>query len=146
MHDEHIMNRTKMQVIGWGLILTMGAFLVESGAVSGKSCHLISIAGPNEINTRALQIKKGDCVVFMNYSGTATNPHPVKVIFKEGEKCSAATESLVGLAMDETKCLVSDWVGYGQTPSAVFMKSGTYEYEVRFKEGGPPTTGRIVVK
>jgi plastocyanin len=140
------MNRTILPVIGWCLMLTLGVFLVGSGTAQGKSCHLVAIAGPNEINPRALQIKEGDCVVFMNYSGTATNPHPVKVIFKEGVKCSAATESLVGLAMDETKCLVSDWIGYGQTPSAVFIKPGTYEYEVRFKEGGPPTTGRIVVK
>ncbi len=60
--------------------------------------------------------------------------------------CLAATESLVGLALDENKCLTSGWIGYGQTPSAVFTKPGTYENEVSFKEGGPPTTGRIVVK
>lgn len=140
------MNRFKMQVIGLCLVLIMGVFIGGPGIAQGKSCHLAAIAGPNEINPRALHIKKGDCVVFMNFSGTVTNPHQIKVSFKEGEKCLSATESLMGLTMDETKCLTSGWIGYGQTPSAVFTKPGTYGYEVNFKEGGPPTTGRIVVK
>jgi plastocyanin len=140
------MNRSRFLVIGLCLVLTVGVILAGSRTAQGASCYLAAIAGKNDINPRTLHIKKGDCVVFMNYAGTATNPHQVKVSFKEGEMCLAATESLVGLAMDETKCLTSGWIGYGQTPSAVFTKPGTYKYEVIFKEGGSATTGRIEVK
>ncbi len=140
------MKRYRFLAIGLSLVLTMGFFFAGSGTAQGKSCYLAAIAGKNDINPRTLHIKKGDCVVFMNFAGTATNPHQVKVSFKEGEMCLAATESLVGLAMDETKCLTSGWIGYGQTPSAVFTKPGTYQYEVIFKEGGSATTGRIEVK
>jgi len=94
----------------------------------------------------SLKIKNGDCVIFMNFSGQAQGTDQVKVLYKEGKKCEAATAAAFGFGMDANKCFASGWLTYGQSANLVFVREGTYTYEVQFKGGGSPLTGEIVVQ
>ena len=134
--------------------------------VTATECHMAKIRNQDTgIEPQTLNLKVNDCVVFMNSSSPlyrpTAKPQDVKVVFNEGEKCLAATQSIVGLAIDDDKRLVSDWIGAGQInpvfskpgvynysgqPSVVFTKPGVYNYKVLYKTGGPSVLGVIKVE
>ena len=145
--EEVLMKRSNFAVIVLSMAFILGVFLATPQLSHAAGCYIATIKGQDVgVEPMTLNIKVKDCVVFMNFSGSPTTPQEVKVLFKEGAKCMAAMEQIVGLSMDANKCLASGWIGYGQTPSAVFSKPGTYMYEIMYKAGGPSIKGTITVK
>ncbi|MGO8990161.1 MAG: hypothetical protein ACLQGU_03695 [bacterium] len=139
------MNRISILLIAIGsvFILTMAVFLGDPGTTgAAETCNIVTIRGRDNIEPNMLTVKKGDCVVWMNW----TRDQDVLLSFKEGEKCIRATKAPVGFKMDVPKgCYIAGWVGYGDTVSLVFTQPGTYSYDVEFKVGGK-NRGTIIVK
>jgi plastocyanin len=145
MKGEHIMNKTKLLLIVTGavFILTSAIFLGRPTTIgAAEQCDIVTIRGRNNIEPNMLTVKKGDCVVWMNW----TQDQDVLISFKEGEKCIRATKSPVGFKMDvPSGCYLAGWLGYGQTASLLFTEPGSYTYDAEFKVGGK-NHGTIVVK
>ena len=145
MKGEYTMDKTKLLLIvtGVAFILTMAIWPgnpVTTGAA--EKCDIVTIRGRDNIEPNMLTVKKGDCVVWMNWA----RDQDVLLSFKEGEKCVRATKAPVGFKMDvPSGCYIGEWLSYGQTASLVFAEPGAYKYEVQFKMGGK-NTGTIVVK
>lgn len=139
------MSKKKLLVIGAGVvfILAMGIFLENRATVgAAEMCSIVTVRGRDNIEPNMLTVKKGDCVVWMNWERN----QDVLLSFKEGEKCVRATKSPVGFKMDAPSgCYLGGWLSYGQTASLIFQEPGTYSYEVEFKVGGK-NRGTIVVK
>ncbi len=139
------MKKTKLLLTAVGVIfvLTMVIFIgnpVTLGAA--EKCDIVTIRGRDNIEPVTLKVKKGDCVVWMNW----TRNQDILLSFKEGEKCVRVTQSPVGFKMDvPTGCYLAGWLSYGQTASLVFAEPGTYDYEVQFKVGGA-NRGTIIVE
>lgn len=129
-------------------ILTTGLFLGNTDTAGAKeSCSIVTIRGRDNIEPNMLTIKKGDCVVWMNFNDSPGSLNQEIILsFKLGEKCIKSTRSPVGFKMDTPSgCYIAGWFDYGQTSSLVFAEPGTYSYEVQFKAGGK-NSGTIVVK
>jgi plastocyanin len=143
------MKKFKLLAIGVGIVLILTAviFLANPEIVgAAEECKIVTIRGRSGLEPNILTIKKGDCVVWINFSGALTQTEDVLLTFKEGQKCVRATKSPVGFAMDASKgCYVAGWLGRGQTASLMFSDPGTYDYQVDFKVGGN-IKGTIVVK
>ncbi len=139
------MKKTKLLIIGVGvaLILGMGIFLENRATVgAAEMCSIVTVRGRNNVEPNMLTVKKGDCVVWLNW----TRNDDVVLKFKEGEKCVRSTQAPVGFKMDvPSGCYMAGMMSYGQTASLVFKEPGTYNYEVEFKVGGK-NQGSIVVK
>ena len=139
------MNKTRLLLTAAGVtfILMMAIFVGNPEVTrAAERCEIVTIRGRDNIEPATLTVKKGDCVVWMNW----TRDQDVLLSFKEGEKCVRATKSPVGFGMDASKgCYLAGWMSYGQTASLMFAEPGTYKYEAEFKVGGK-NTGTIVVK
>ncbi len=135
---------------GVAFILTMLILSGSPGIVrAAERCDVVAIRGRDNIEPTILSVKKGDCVVWINFTGTSAASYTkqdVQLSFKEGEKCVRATKAPVGFKMDvPSGCYLTGWIGYGETSSLMFTEPGDYDYEVQFKAGGK-NTGTIVVK
>jgi hypothetical protein len=145
------MNKSKLLLMATGavFILTMVIFLSGPTTIgAAEKCDIVSIRGRDSIEPKILTIKKGDCVVWINFIGSSSGyPSQDTVLsFKEGEKCVRTTKAPVGFKMDyPSGCYVAGWFSYGQTASLMFTEPGTYNYEVQFKAGGQ-ISGTIIVK
>jgi len=143
------MNKTKVMLIASGVILILaGTVLLWNLPTIGaaETCNVVTIRGRSGLEPNLVTIKKGDCVVWINFTGSASKGEEVQLTFKEGEKCVHATKASVGFKMDvPSGCYVAGWMNYGQTASLMFTEPGTYAYQVDFKVGGN-TSGTIVVK
>ena len=139
------MNKIKLLLIvmGAAFILTMVIFLGGPATIgAAEKCDIVTIRGRDNIEPNMLTIKKGDCVVWMNW----TRDQDVLLSFKEGEKCLRATKAPVGFKMDAPSgCYIAGSLSYGQTSSLMFTEPGTYKYEVEFKVGGK-NSGTTIVK
>jgi plastocyanin len=142
---EYAMNKVKLLLIvtGVAFISTMVIFLGNSGTIgAAEKCDIVTIRGRDNIEPNMLTIKKGDCVVWMNWA----REEDVILRFKEGEKCLRTTKAPTGFKMDiPSGCYIGGWLSYGGTASLVFTEPGIYNYEVEFKVGGK-NKGTIVVK
>jgi plastocyanin len=145
MKGEDTMNKTKLLSIVTGavFILTMVIFLGNPGIIgAAEKCDIVTIRGRDNVEPNMLTVKKGDCVVWMNWA----RDQDILLSFKEGEKCVRATKAPSGFKMDvPSGCYLGGWLSYGQTASLMFAEPGTYKYEVQFKVGGK-STGTIIVK
>ena len=102
------------------------------------------------IEPETLNVAKGDCVVWINW----TRGEDVRVIFKEGKKCADMTKAPVKFKPDFSGCYLTDYLNFGETSSLVFVEPGKFDYEVEFgrvsgdstEQAGPSSTGSIVVK
>ena len=86
------MNRISILLIAIGsvFILTMAVFLGDPGTTgAAETCNIVTIRGRDNIEPNMLTVKKGDCVVWMNW----TRDQDVLLSFKEGEKCIRATRA-----------------------------------------------------
>jgi plastocyanin len=136
--------KTNKLLIGIGtvsifaLVIFLGNPLTIEAA---EKCAIVTIQSRAGISPETLRVKKGDCVVWINW----TNTDDVKIIFKEGKKCQDMTKSPVGFRMDWNSCYVTDYLDLGRTSSLLFDQAGTFKYEVEFKArtGGEPTGPRI---
>jgi plastocyanin len=139
------MNKRKLLLMATGaaFVLTMVIFLGSPATIgAAEVCKIVTIRGRDNIEPNMLTVKKGDCVVWMNWK----RDQDVLLSFKEGEKCVRATKSPAGFKMDvPSGCYLAGWMSYGQTASLLFAEPGTYKYEVQFRVGGK-NSGTIVVK
>lgn len=145
------MSKTKLLLIVTGAVFIITTVIYLGGPATigaAEICKIVTIRGRDNIEPNMLTIKKGDCVVWINFTGSSPG-HPSQSIvlsFEEGEKCIRATKAPVGFKKDvPTGCYIAGWLGYGETASLMFAEPGTYNYEEQFKEGGK-NTGKIVVK
>jgi len=137
------MNRNKIFLTATGAIFIFTMVILIGNPVTigaAEKCAIVTIQSHEGISPETLRIKKGDCVVWMNW----THGEDVKVIFKEGKRCQDMTKSAVGFRMDWSSCYVTDYLDYGRTSSLVFNEAGTFKYEVEFRQtaAGPPAIGR----
>ena len=142
------MNKNTLMLLTTGVvfIVTMLLSLGNTTSIGAQGCFIVTIQGPNNIQPGVLKIKKSDCVVWINFTGSAAQPEDVAVSFKEGEKCVQMTKAPVGFAMDVASgCYVTGELRYGETSSLMFTEPGTYNYEVQSKVGGKES-GTIIVE
>lgn len=131
------MNKMQRLLIGTvaTLALTMTILLGNSGIISAQEkCAIVTIRSHEGISPETLRTKKGDCVVWINW----TRGEDVKVIFREGKKCADRTKSPAGFKPDFSGCYVTDFLNFGQTSSLVFVEAGTFRYEVEFRPTDSP--------
>ncbi len=143
------MNRQKL------LLVAVAAVFVVTEAIcllypvtlgAAETCNIVTIRGRSGLEPNLVKIKKGDCVVWINFTGAPTQTEDAQVSFKEGEKCIRETRAPVGFKMDvPSGCYIAGWLGYGETASLMFTEPGTYDYNVNFKVGGN-IQGTIVVQ
>jgi plastocyanin len=143
------MNKIKLLwvVLGAAFILTEMVYLTSPVTIgAAETCNIVTIRGRSGLEPNLLKIKKGDCVVWINFTGAPTQTEDARLTFKEGEKCLHATKAPVGFKMDvPSGCYIAGWISYGQTASLMFTEPGTYNYEVDFNVGGN-TSGTIIVE
>jgi len=136
------MNRNKIFLTATGAIFIFTMVILIGNPVTigaAEKCAIVTIQSHEGISPETLRIKKGDCVVWMNW----THGEDVKVIFKEGKPCQDMTKSAVGFRMDWSGCYVTDYLDYGRTSSLVFNEAGTFKYEVEFRPTSPTGAARI---
>ena len=136
------MNKNKLFLIATGAIFIFTMVILIGNPVTigaAEKCAIVTIQSHEGISPETLRIKKGDCVVWMNW----THGEDVKVIFKEGKRCQDMTKSAVGFRMDWSSCYVTDYLDYGRTSSLVFNEAGTFKYEVEFRPTSPTGAVRI---
>jgi plastocyanin len=153
---KQIEERRNSRMKGNKLLLTMaGAVFIFTTAIfigspsiieAAEKCAVVTIQSQEGISPDTLKIKKGDCVVWLNW----THGEDLKIIFKEGKRCQDNTKAPVGFKMWKG-CYVTDYLDYGRTSSLVFDQAGTFKYEVEFKPGtefkaGIQKFGTIVVE
>ena len=146
------MKKAKLIFIVAGVVFLFTTILfLGSPATTGaaEKCSIVTIRGKDNIEPLSLTVNKGDCVLWMNFTGGAAQTAPnqeVKLSFKEGEKCIKATKFPTMFKMDvPTGCYIAGWMGYGQNASLIFTEPGTYKYDIEFKGGGK-SAGTIIVK
>ena len=145
------MNKTKLLLMATGavFILTMVIFLSGPTTLgAAEKCEIVSIRGRDKIEPKTLTVKKGDCVVWINFLSSSSGypSQDITLSFKEGERCARSTKAPVRFRMDyPSGCYVAGSFSYGETASLMFPEPGTYDYEVQFKEGGK-ISGTIIVK
>jgi plastocyanin len=116
--------------IGTAFIFTLVIFLGNPLTIgAAEKCAIVTIKSQEGISPETSRIKKGDCVVWMNW----TRAEDVKIIFKEGKRCQDMTKSPVGFRMDWNSCYITDYLDFGRTSSLLFDQAGTFKYEVEFK-------------
>ena len=113
---------------------------------AAEECRVVQISGVGSpvsvrIEPETLSISKDTCVVWINWARAVE----VKLMFREGQKCAAATKAPTGFRMDAMNCLVTDYIPLGGTASLMFAEEGAYDYEVG-AASATPQRGRIIVK
>ena len=134
-------------VFAFNMLIILG----DSGIAHGQEkCFPVYIRSHAGIEPETLNVAKGDCVVWLNW----TRGEDVRVIFKEGKKCADMTKAPVRFKPDFSGCFLTDYLNFGETSSLVFVEAGRFDYEVEFGRApgglyGPGRsiiTGSIVVK
>ena len=85
------MNRNKIFLTATGAIFIFTMVILIGNPVTigaAEKCAIVTIQSHEGISPETLRIKKGDCVVWMNW----THGEDVKVIFKEGKRCQDMTK------------------------------------------------------
>ncbi len=140
------MNRRRWASIGIGAVLmvTLATILGDPGIVrTQEKCMPVYIRSHAGAEPETLNVSKGDCVVWVNW----TRGEEVRVIFREGKKCEAVTKASTRFKPDFSGCFLTDYLGFGETSSLVFVEPGTFTYEVEFgrTSGGLYGPGRTIV-
>ena len=128
------MNKMRYELIGVVAALIFTILLGNPGLVQAQEkCIPVYIRSHAGVEPETLNVAKGDCVVWINW----TRGEDVQVNFREGKKCADATTSPVRFKPDFKGCYLTDYIGFGETSSLVFVEQGAYRYEVEFwKSGG----------
>ena len=129
-------------------VSAMFVYMAPTAASALEQCHLISFHGENGLGQKVVTVDTGDCVVWLNWTGSDNQSQNsnVELIFPEYDRCIEATNNPVGFLGEAVKgCFVSQTLGYGQTVSLVFTKAGVYNYRITSLVG-PDQEGQIVVK
>jgi hypothetical protein len=140
------MKKIKYFSIITGVVLTLAMTILLTNpetSQAAEKCRTVSIE-PTGIIPDKLSIDKGDCVVWINWA--KSRGETVKVIFREGQKCSDLTKAAVGFKMDPSGCYLTEYLNYGGTASLLFPEPGTFIYEVEYAGEAKPYRGTIIVK
>jgi len=148
------MRRTKMwlAVVGVVFFLITVIFLENPAPVGAEElCNPVTIRYRKNMPPLNTTINKGDCVVWVNFSHSIDTPgeYDVLLSFTEGKQCLLATKAPVGFKMDDKDCFAGGFLSYGETASMVFVKPGTYKYDIQIWQGKKikdKNSGTIVVK
>ncbi len=145
----------KSEFSGIGLLAALAlvmTFLLGNPGISmaQEKCLPVYIRSHAGVEPQFLNVAKGDCVVWINW----TRGEDARVIFREGKKCADMTKSPVRFKHDFSGCYLTDYLGFGETSSLVFVEAGKFDYEVEFGRvaGGLygltriTTPGSIIVK
>lgn len=145
------MDKMKYALIGILAVLAVMILLLNPTIINAQEkCVPVYIRSHEGIEPPVLDVAKGDCVVWINW----TRGEDVKVIFREGKKCADMTKSPVRFKPDFSGCYLTDYLGFGETSSLVFSEAGKFDYEVELSKtggvyGAPGTakiSGSIIVK
>lgn len=141
------MDRRRWASIGIGatLIFTLATILGNPGFVKAQEkCVPVYIRSHAGIEPETLNVAKGDCVVWINW----TRGEDVRVIFREGKKCADVTKAPTRFKQDFSGCFLTDYLNFGETSSLVFVETGQFDYEVEFGRapGGLYGPGRSIIK
>ncbi len=146
------MKRTRfaeMAVLMIVSVVIAGAWIAQAQ----EKCSPIYIRSHEGLEPPSSQVNKGDCVVWINW----TRGEDVKVIFREGKKCAEVTQAPVGFKADFSGCYLTNYLGFGETSSLIFVEPGKYDYDIEFRKTGgglygegrttsPILSGSITVK
>lgn len=129
-----------------------------------QECHIVrlqdersAVASTVRVSPDILTIKKGSCVVWVNWVTASST----RINFKEdGKRCLDATEAPAGFTSVEN-CYLTDYLKLGGTSSLRFTQPGTFVYEVEVPDqskrqslagptsvvsGVPSVRGQIIVQ
>ncbi len=126
------------------LAFTLVMVLESPGiAEAQEKCLPVYIRSHAGIEPEVLNVAKGDCVVWINW----TRGEDVRVIFREGKKCADMTKAPVRFKPDFSGCFLTDYLNFGETSSLVFVEAGKFDYEVEFgrASGGLYGPGRTII-
>jgi len=127
------------------LTFTLVMILGNPGIVKAQEkCLPVYIRSQAGIEPETLNVAKGDCVVWINW----TRGEDVRVIFMEGKKCADMTKAPIRFKPDFSGCFLTDYLNFGETSSLVFVEAGRFDYEVEFgrASGGLYGPGRSIKK
>ncbi len=131
------------------LVVMAWAYLTPSAVEAKENCYIITFQGKNGLTPNKLEIDQGDCVVWVNWTGSASHRFESEVLIKfdEDSKCIDAIQSpVVGFALEpKSGCFTSKALGYGDTASLVFTRPGVYAYKLESKTG-TTQEGQVLVK
>lgn len=143
-------SRTIMAVALAGLFAVTALIAVQS-QVQATESRIIRIHSDPAVQTVRLEpkdlwVRPGTTIIWNNWVNAE-----ISIIFKEGAKCDAATESAMGFKLDsDSGCMVtSQVIPLGGTASMMFKSAGTYEYEIEMMGKtvkGIKGKGRITVR
>jgi hypothetical protein len=145
------MDKTKYAFIGILVILAITVMLGNPTIINAEGkCFPIYVRSHAGIEPESLNIEKGNCVVWINW----TRGEDIRIIFRDGKKCADMTKAPVKFKPDFNGCYLTEHLGFGETASLLFVAPGKFDYEVEFGTvaGGlygasrTPLLGSIVVK
>ena len=151
------MRRSKMWLAVAGVVffLITVIFLENPVPVGAEEmCIPVTIRYQEHMQPLKTTVNKGDCVVWINFipaihSGALTDANDVLLSFPEGKQCLIGTKAPKGFKMDDKDCWNGGFLSYGETASMVFVKPGTYKYDIQIWQGKKikdKNSGTIVVK
>ncbi|RPI99229.1 MAG: hypothetical protein EHM36_16300, partial [Deltaproteobacteria bacterium] len=129
------MNRMRDVFFGIvGILTVIGTILLGNPEIVGaqEKCFPIHIRSKAGIEPDLLNVNRGDCVVWINW----TRGEDAQIIFRDGKKCADMTKSPVKFKPDFSGCYLTDFLSFGETASLVFVEAGKFDYEVEFRTPG----------
>ena len=136
----------RISLIVLALVLSMGVWVLDQGALNAGECRLIRIHGetggqiPFGLEPDTVYINKGSCLVWVNLA----REKEVQVVFEEGKVCKDVTKAPVGFKMDANNCYVTNFIPFGATSSLLFDEEGVFKYIL--KAGKSKVAGKVVVR
>jgi hypothetical protein len=127
----------------------MGLFVPGQDQALADEARIVRIFAES-ISGEALRIEPNDIwvipgtvIIWNNWANSE-----ISIKFKNGKKCSEATEAAIGFKYDlEGKCVVTEqYIPFGGTVSMLFEKTGTYPYEVVAQPGKITAKGTVTVR
>lgn len=130
----------KKRVLSIALFTLLVALFLAAATQSrtyAQECQVVRILREKQasgdtirLNPDALTVKKGDCVVWVNWHVESA----ARVNFREDAKrCQEATEAPSGFKAAEN-CFLTEFMGVGRTASLRFVDPGTYTYEIEMPD------------
>ena len=136
------MNRRLLLISMTAAVMAVGFVVILDSALRAQDCRVIRIQGMAmhqsvRAEPEVMSISKGTCVIWFNRASA----NEIKIVFKEGKRCSSVTEAPVGFSLDHEQCFVTSWIAFGGISSLRFKEAGTYEYAIEVTTGETPEKG-----
>ena len=126
----------------------LGVFLVIcsfTDTLAKEKCSIVRIDRAEDqtktITPDNIYIKKGDCVVWINW----IPDEDVKIVFTDADKCSEGTRAPQGFKT-EKGCYTAHLLNYGDISSLLFVQEGTFQYEIQNTAGVVLKSGAVNVE